>query len=107
MQRTRNQGLKSVRENCIHGEPVEHKLIKPAPEGANQLSPALERWEKWSKTFKSRKDDRVLTQTLKPGQFYTLGDKAEAHGLPESEGKGCFRARRRRTAALLKGIAWD
>jgi hypothetical protein len=29
--------------------------------GATDLSPALQRWEKWKKPLKSRRDDRVLT----------------------------------------------
>jgi hypothetical protein len=33
----------------------------PSPGGATELSPALQRWEKWNKRIKSRRDDRVLT----------------------------------------------
>src|ERR1019366_7348596 len=35
-----------------------------SPGGATELSPALQRWEKWEERFKSRRDDRVLTHTL-------------------------------------------
>jgi len=36
-----------------------------AKRGASELSPALQRWEKWKKLIKSRRDDRVLTSALR------------------------------------------
>jgi hypothetical protein len=33
----------------------------PSPGGASELSPALQRWEKGNRGFKSRRDDRALT----------------------------------------------
>src|ERR1017187_1621806 len=35
-----------------------------SPGGATELSPALQRWEKWSTRFKSRRDDRVSVHAL-------------------------------------------
>src|ERR1039458_8777014 len=42
---------------------------KPSPGGATELSPALQRWEEWQERFKSRRDGRVLTHTLRRWLF--------------------------------------
>jgi hypothetical protein len=57
--------LQCVRENSFLGNPVEQNARKSSPGGATELSPALQRWVKWKERFKSRRDDRVLTHTLK------------------------------------------
>jgi hypothetical protein len=36
-----------VRENWFLGDSVERGARESSPGGANQLSPALQRWEKW------------------------------------------------------------
>jgi hypothetical protein len=36
-----------VRENSFLGNPVERNARKSSPGGATELSPALQRWEKW------------------------------------------------------------
>ena len=46
-----------VRENSFLGNPVEGNARKSSPGGANELSPALQRWEKRAQRFKSRRDD--------------------------------------------------
>jgi mono/diheme cytochrome c family protein len=37
------------------------RLGKNSPGGANELSPALQRWVRWKKRVKSRRDDRLTT----------------------------------------------
>jgi hypothetical protein len=39
--------LQCVRENSFLGNPVEPSTGEFSPEGATELSPALQRWEKW------------------------------------------------------------
>ena len=39
--------LQCVRGNWFFGNPVERRAREFSPGGANQLSPALQRWEKW------------------------------------------------------------
>src|ERR1039458_143368 len=56
--------LQCVRENSFVGNALERNPRKSSPGGATELSPALQRWEKWKERFKSRRDDRVLTHTL-------------------------------------------
>jgi hypothetical protein len=55
-----------------------------SPGGANDISPPLQRWDKWQERAKSRRDDRVLTQTLQRReqrkQVASPGGTAE--GLP-------------------------
>jgi len=41
--------LKCVRENLFLGNSVEGSARESSPGGASQLSPALQRWEKWKK----------------------------------------------------------
>src|ERR1035438_10356872 len=48
---------------------LERKDVESSPEGATELSPALQRWEEWQERFKSRRDGRVLTHTLKRWLF--------------------------------------
>jgi hypothetical protein len=57
--------LQCVRENSFSDSRVERSTGECGPGGATELSPALQRWEKWKERLKSRRDDRVLTHTLK------------------------------------------
>src|ERR1035441_8303392 len=70
--------LQCVRENSFLGNPVERNSRKSSPGGATELSPALQRWEKWKEGFKSRRDDRVLTHTLQRCDTYTVLNAALA-----------------------------
>src|ERR1017187_3991696 len=47
--------LQWVRENSFLGNPVERNARKSSPRGATELSPALQRWEKWEKRFNARR----------------------------------------------------
>ncbi len=70
--------LQCVCENSFLGNPVERNARKSSPGGATELSPALQRWEKWKERFKSRRDDRVLTHTLQRCDIYTVLNAALA-----------------------------
>src|ERR1017187_45584 len=50
--------LQCVRENSFSHSLVEPSTGECSPGGATELSPALQRWEKWKERFKSRRDDR-------------------------------------------------
>ena len=61
---TGRAGLQSVCENSFWVATVEGSAEKPAPNGAKELSPALQRWVKWEKLTSPFRDDTVLTHPL-------------------------------------------
>ena len=56
--------LQCVRKDLFSDTRVERSKGEFSPGGATELSPALQRWEKRKERLKSRRDDRVLTNTL-------------------------------------------
>ena len=44
-----SEPVKFARENSFSDDPVEGNARDSSPGGANQLSPALQRWGKWKK----------------------------------------------------------
>src|ERR1019366_1528577 len=76
--------LQCVRENSFLGNPVERNARKSSPGGATELSPALQRWEKWKERFKSRRDDRVLAHTLQRCENCIVLNAAAAEGTGRS-----------------------
>ena len=62
---------------------MEQDVRESSPGGASELSPALERWEKWKKRLQSRRDDRVLTHTLQRCDKQPVFNAAlAAEGIP-------------------------
>ena len=66
----RQEGSKCAREISLSNSPVEQHMGKSSPGGATELSPALQRREKWEKRLKSR------------------GPAAKAPSEPEGEAHG-------------------
>jgi len=61
---SRRNALQDVRETHFRTIQWNQLVRRCSPGGAFELSPALQRWVKWRKRFKSRRDGRVLTYKL-------------------------------------------
>src|SRR6266403_3425757 len=81
---------KSVHEDQLLAQSVERNVRECCPGGANQLSPALQRWERWNERLKSR---RSLCHSLEESVSQLKGSTKSGSSTPGSA------AKRRKNAA--------